>query len=162
MGRMAWGGHESPAPWGPQADTTAVAGKLVSLERQARRRDLNLAVRLDAVPHTVPGTYAGPISWQSWRSSTRRVGVPCRGRVRAAVPLRGLPATGHDLQLLRPWPDLLCRGLRSARPAPHGPVRRPALSAWSCGATPPCRATRPLPGARQKSDASGFTPTATR
>ena len=87
---------------------------------------------------------------------------PCRGSVSAAVPLRGLPAAGADLQLLRPRPDLLCRGLRPASPAPLASVRRTALPEWSDGATPPCRATRSLPGARQKSDASGFTPTATR
>jgi hypothetical protein len=81
----------------PQADTTAVVGKIWLFERQARRRDLNLAVKLDAVPHTVPGTYAEPISWQSWRSSTRRIGVACRGGVGAAIPLRGLPHAGRDL-----------------------------------------------------------------
>src|SRR5580700_10530027 len=91
--------------------------ELGDIKRQARRRDLNLAVWLDAVLHTVPGTYAGPISWQSWRSSTRRVGVPCRGSVSAAVPLRGLPAAGCDLQLLRSRPGLLCRRLRPASPA---------------------------------------------
>jgi hypothetical protein len=45
------GGVTSTRRHRPQADTTAVAGKLVSLEGQARRRDLNLAVKLDAVPH---------------------------------------------------------------------------------------------------------------
>src|SRR5580700_2223178 len=90
--------------------------ELGDIKRQARRRDLNLAVWLDAVPHTVPGTYAGPISWQSWRSSTRRVGVSCRGSISAAVPLRGLSDAGADLQLLRPGPNLLCRGVRSASP----------------------------------------------
>jgi hypothetical protein len=39
-------------------------------------------------------------------------------------------------------------------------VCRAALPEWSDGATPPCRATRSLPGARQKSDASRFTPMA--
>src|ERR1700723_4169281 len=53
------------------------------------------------------------ISWQSWCSSTRRVGVSCRGSISAAVPLRGLSDAGADLQLLRPGPNLLCRGVRS-------------------------------------------------
>jgi hypothetical protein len=128
------------------------------VSRGKHSADLNLAVRLDAVPHTVPGTYAEPISWQSWCSSTRRVGVSCRGSISAAVPLRGLSDAGADLQLLRPGSNLLCRGLRSASPTLLASVCRTALPEWSDGATPPCRATRSLPGARQKSDASRFTP----
>ena len=134
--------------------------RLGSLERQARRRDLNLAVRLDAVPHTVPGTYAEPISWQSWRSSSRRIGVPCRGGVGAAVRLRGLPHAGGDLSLLRPRSNLLRWRLRAAGPAPRGPVCRTALPKWSIGTPPPRGSPRSLPGAGQKSDASGFTPAA--
>jgi hypothetical protein len=145
--------------------TRGLAGVGLSVEslpvsRGKHSADLNLAVRLDAVPHTVPGTYAEPISWQSWCSSTRRVGVSCRGSISAAVPLRGLSDAGADLQLLRPGSNLLCRGLRSASPTLLASVCRTALPEWSDGATPPCRATRSLPGARQKSDASRFTPIA--
>src|SRR5271169_3492525 len=79
---------------------------------------LNLAVSLDAVPHTVLGAHAEPVSRQSWRSSTERLSIRARRRRdRPAVCVRGLSRPGVDLQLLRPRPDLLRRGC--ARRARH-------------------------------------------
>ena len=61
----------------------------------------------------------------------------------------------------RPRAKLLRWRLRAAGlGATTGPVCRPALPKWPIGATLPRGSPRPLPGAGQKSDASGFTPAA--
>src|SRR5258708_10991905 len=122
---------------------------------------LNLTVSLDAVPHTVGDTHAEPVSRQSWRSSTGRLSIRgYRRRDSAVVCVRGLSRPGVDLQLLRPWPDLLRRGVRTACPPPYPASRRPALPDQPSGAAEACRAGAALPGAPQKRDASGFTPAA--
>ena len=69
--------------------------------------DVNLAVTLDAVPHTVLGTHAGQVSRQSWRTSTCLRLRRRRGAIGAAVPVRRLSRPGADLQLLRPRANLL-------------------------------------------------------
>jgi transposase len=85
-------------------------------------------VTLDAVPHTVPGTYAGRVSRRSWRSSTRC--MPIRRRrcgVSPAVRVRGLSPPGADLQLLRPGADLLRWRLCAACSPPQPAGRWTAL-----------------------------------
>jgi hypothetical protein len=60
--------------------------------------DLNLAVRFDAVPHTVPGTHAAPVFRQTWRSSTEYPPIRSRrGGVGPPVHVRGMPRSGVDL-----------------------------------------------------------------
>jgi hypothetical protein len=91
-------------------------------------RRLRGMVTLDAVPHTVPGTYAGRVSRRSWRSSTRC--MPIRRRrcgVSPAVRVRGLSPPGADLQLLRPGADLLRWRLCAACSPPQPAGRWTAL-----------------------------------
>src|ERR1700693_786241 len=88
------------------------AGKGLPRSRGKHGADLNLAVTLDAVPYTVPGTHAGRVSRSTWRSSTGC--LPIRRwqcGVSPAVRVRGMSPPGADLQLLRSRPDLLRRRL---------------------------------------------------
>src|SRR5580658_3005565 len=114
--------------------------------------------RFGAVLHTVLGTYAGAISQQRPRSSS--AGLPCgahRPAVGPAVPVCALPRPGSDLRLLRPRPDLLCRGLRATGPPRRATRCRPALPDELVRPAVACRAVPPLSRAAKERDASGFT-----
>jgi hypothetical protein len=79
-------------------------------------------------PQTVPGTYAGSVSCHPRRRSAPYPSVRGRrGRVGAAVHLRGMPRPGAVSQLLRPRSDLLRRRLRRTRAAAKPTGGRRAL-----------------------------------
>src|SRR5208282_4300718 len=124
--------------------------KACSFSRASTAPSPTWLFRLDAVPHTVLGTHAGALSWQSWRPSTWRLRVRTPRRAAGStVSLRGLSRPGSDLQLLRPRPSLLRRQLRAASAAPQARHRRTALPDQPPRAARPCRASASLPGALQ-------------
>ena len=78
------------------------------------------------------------------------------GTSRTTLPVCLLPHPGAHLQLLRPGSALLHAWLRGPGTQAVHAGGRQALSGQSPWAPCPCRASAPLPGAANESDASGF------
>jgi len=112
--------------------------------------------RIDAVPYTVLSTYAGAVFHSLPFASTSRV-VWNADRSAAAVFMCSVPRSGFGLQLLRPWPDLLCGQLCTRGASVRATSGRPTLSEELSRAAEACSAICPSSRTTKDRDASGFT-----
>jgi hypothetical protein len=122
---------------------------------------LNGQVEFGATPHIVPGTNAGAV-FQPWSISSTSVRVlrTDRGDTCPVLPVRLLPCSGADLQLLRPRSDLLRRRLCAGGSAPCPTRGWQALPNEPPRPCRPCLAGSQLSRPAKKRDASGFPATA--